>query len=189
MGFVHAAVVNVDTPLWVLLVASALGGAIVTGVVTFSGKVMDLRHRHDETRREHYVNLLLAGDDLQQALVNVTAAYNRLPSKPRADWEDIDLKLRDAANDTGKAADATYVAWRRAEQTVLLFAPRRVAQQVEMVADAMRANFLRTHRESERFVDDPASGPNQLPPPDFPEAWNDLRRAMRRDLGVRGDVV
>jgi hypothetical protein len=72
-------VVDPNSPYWLLLLASALGGAVVAAVVAVALKVVDLQHRHDEIRRDHYVAMHTALDDLHQALLDGVTANNRLP--------------------------------------------------------------------------------------------------------------
>ncbi|KGH46612.1 hypothetical protein IN07_11435 [Modestobacter caceresii] len=180
---------NVDTPLWLLLTASAFGGAALTGLITLGTKLVDLRHRHDETRREHYVALFTAYDDLQQAVVNLCGLWNVQPSKPLGEWSEEEQAQRDAVGDAGEAAHKAYAVARRAEQIVYLFAPRRVAKKVLDVSEVLDSNFHRIYRANDNFLDHLGQVPESLPEPEFPsDAWYAMRRAMRRDLGVRGRV-
>ncbi|MCZ2848087.1 hypothetical protein [Modestobacter sp. VKM Ac-2978] len=75
-----------ETPYWLVIAASALGGAGLTGLVTAASKAVDLRHRHDDTKRDHYVALLDALDALHQATLPAALAstHGLSPSRSAA---------------------------------------------------------------------------------------------------------
>jgi hypothetical protein len=176
--------VNVDAPLWVLLAASALGGAALTGLVTLWTKLLDVRHRHDDSRRDYYVSLLAAVDATQGALVHAVAEANRYVTAYYGGQLTDDSERAEATERVEQSRREVvdrYDAARLALHSALLFAPRRVVDPLARIMLHLSHGLARLDEALGALTSQ-----TSLAPPDFPYAdWTVLRNAIRRELGVR----
>jgi hypothetical protein len=172
---------SVDAPLWVLLAASAFGGALLTGLVTLLTRYLDARHRHDDTRRDHYVSMLLAIDEYQETVNGVISAYNEAIERlPGMTDEQAKFLVEQAIAVPMSQARQKYASGRRVFATILLFAPTRVVLPLARVMDSLRAPY--------KLVRDRGREAPWIAVPDavFPRReWREFRDAVRRDLCVR----
>ena len=168
--------VDPDTPYWLLLLASALGGALVAAAVAVAMKVVDLRHRHDETRRDYYVAMHMKVDDLHQALLDGITANN----KRTFDKSGEGVTAWERARDAVAKAHERYNDVMRTYRTVGLFAPGRVLEPLNDALIPITVNFVELHRVV-------ATGDQvRLAVPEYPaEAVHRFTNAVRRDLGMR----
>lgn len=169
-----------NAPYWLVILASALGGAVVAAVVAVALKVVDLRHRHDETRRDHYVAMHLALDDLHQALLDGVSANNgqTFGGETAGDTASM-FNAHQLAQKAGSEAQAKYNAAMRAYRLVGLFAPAKVMQPLNDALHPMTTAFLKLH--SVVISEDP----KPLPLPEYPdEAAHRFANAVRTDLGM-----
>src|SRR4051812_7197412 len=99
-----------ETPWWLVITASAVGGALVNVVWNAVDRLLERRHRHDETRRDHYVALMTALDELQQGLVSAESTWRLLPlDRPPGEWKGPELDKRlTLANENGIRATRAY---------------------------------------------------------------------------------
>jgi hypothetical protein len=165
--------VNVTAPVWTALLVSALGGALLTGVVSVGLRVIDLRHRNDEIRRDNYVALLAAFDGFFEALVIAYGLHNRARDPSEAGTQPAPVEQSAAL----AAVDQARNTARRAELRTRLFAPDRVDLRVEKVFGDLL--------ELRRSLHGAAAATELIVPSSPSVRWNDLLNEMRRDLGVR----
>jgi hypothetical protein len=176
----HDDSVDPDAPYWLLISGGAVGGAMLTTLANFALKAVDLRHRHDEARREHYVAMHLSIDNLHQAVLDAVTANNRrtfdgdpepAPGVAGAAW------IR-AQTTTAEAQDK-YNEAMRAYRLLSLFAPARVMEPLNDALIPMAAVFVRLHHVA-------TADPGRLPVPEYPhEAVHRFTNAVRKDLGMR----
>jgi hypothetical protein len=177
--------VNVDAPLWVLLTTSAFGGAVFNGVVALGLRFLDRPLRHDDARREHYVNMMTALDELHQALINATQANNNrvvAEASCRGDDHSAEASKRAATSrafDTASQVSLRHEAARRAERSVGLFAPRAVVRPLNMVMRQMSDSYA-------QLAQAVATEPVRMEMPPFPDRYfTAFQNAVRKSLGVR----
>jgi hypothetical protein len=172
--------VDPNAPYWLLILGGAVGGALLTTLANFALKAVDLRHRHDETRRDHYVAMHLAVDNLHQGLLDAVTANNR-----RTFDGDVELPPGTAghawlqAQKTVAVAQDKYNDAMRAYRVLSLFAPGKVMEPLNDALIPMAAVFVRLHHVA--TVD-----PGRLPVPEYPhDAVHRFTNAVRKDLGIR----
>jgi hypothetical protein len=164
-----------------LILASALGGAGVTGLVAVALKAVDLSHRHDDTRRDHYVTMHLALDSLHQTVLDGVQANNgQTFGGETAPGTDAMFEAWTAARTAAAEAQAKYNDAMRAYRLVGLFAPAKIMEPLNNALIPMTASFLELHR----MVTGEDS--KRLPIPEYPhDAVHRFANAVRQDLGMR----
>ncbi|KQS57833.1 hypothetical protein ASG36_14675 [Geodermatophilus sp. Leaf369] len=173
-----------DLPYWLVITASALGGAGLTGLVTAATKVVDLRHRHDDTKRDHYVALLDALDAWHRATVPAAiAASHGLVPEPDGGFDaedEVHFKLlRDNASEMAQAVEPFFTEARLAFQRVSLFAPFDVL-------DAAQAFYKALERDYMQLFANVIRPPVEIFMPTWPEdAWRRYQNTVRGDLGFK----
>ncbi|MCA0146447.1 hypothetical protein [Blastococcus sp. LR1] len=191
----------IDTPVWLALTASALGGAALTGLITLGIKLFDVRHRHDATRRDHYVAMVAAVDDFHHAMAQAVAAQNRVTALAAMSGGEAALielaapgsypgMQKSGQPSPGLAAAAQqakalndgladkYTAARNSWRRVFLFAPTEVVRSLQEIL----VLILGTYRRLQRELTAVPSGLIE----DVPRLnWSRVRTAMRKDMGVK----
>ena len=183
--------VSVSTPVWVLLTTGAVAGALLSSTanlaIAWLGARRTEKHRHDDTRRDHYIAVLSALDQFMQSLVDAVGAHNR--------WGLLAASANDA--EEFKSAE-TQAAFQLAEQrlreaiqaaqtvrasmhTVSLFAPTSVVNPLNDLYAAVFVNYY------EFTTDLRHAGPSVLPLelPTWPDGKSEeFRDGVRSDLGL-----
>jgi hypothetical protein len=173
---------DVQTPVWVLLVGSAFGGGVVAALSAWLTWHLTFRHRHDETRRDAYVAMLAAVDEVHQALVDAVAANNRrFEHTSDVPEEQLALEVERAAHAVDDVV-AKLAAARRAAATLILFAPASATEPLVLLMGQVWRNWTALERAWEEAV--------RWDAPELPgELWADFVEAARRDFRVRVETV